>query len=40
MDADAPLPELVASSPTGRAPPRTRRELGLNALARRLAERA
>ena len=40
MDADAPLPALTAQSPTWSRAAQWARELGLNALAGRLAERA
>jgi DNA polymerase-1 len=40
MDADAPLPRLAARKPTWARASERARELGLNALAGRLAERA
>jgi hypothetical protein len=39
MDAGAPLPELAAQAPTWARGAERARELGLNALAKRLDER-
>ena len=40
MDAEAPLPELVAGEPTWSRAAEYAGELGLNALAKRLREHA